>query len=139
MVRRLIISNYDFLDTIRDKVDSVESAKRRKAQITNLEQHWKYGNAKAPDEVKVGNIIDGEVYTFNDLSIAPKISKGSWTGTWYDGSKATISANTSFKVTAVKKLSDGVEITADKVGGTPATVKKKIKNGAYLHVYGGGN
>ena len=128
------------LDTIRDKVDSVESAKRRKAQITNLEQHWKYGKAKTPDEIKVGDTIDGTLYTFNDISIAPKRSTGSWSGTSYDGTKTIVSADNSFKVTSIKKLSDGVEITANKLGGTSGTVvKKKVKNGVYLHVYGGSN
>ena len=123
------------LDAIRNKVETTEATNRRKAQIAEVERAWKTGKAKTADSVKKGDVIGGKTYTFNDDKLAPNVSEGRWSGTLYDGTKMTASADNSFKVTGVKKLKDSVEITADKLGGTPMTVKKKIKNGVYMRVY----
>ena len=110
----------------------------RDIQIDSLERSWG-GSSKAitADKIKVGDTIDGIQYTFTDLKEAPDTNKSAWSGD-YNGIKMKVSADNGFKVTSVKVGKDKTEITAQKLGGTPMTAKKKISNDSYLRVYGRG-
>ena len=110
----------------------------REIQIDLLEQKWNgHGKVTKPQDLKSGYIIDGVQYSFSDDKEAPSINNSAWSGT-YDGIKMKVGANNSFKIISVKVGSKKTEITAEKLGGTPMTVKKSIDNNNYLRVYNKG-
>ena len=95
------------------------------------------GEPLSPNSVKVGNVVDGEIYTFTDLKESPDITRSTWSGE-YEGTKIKVSADNAFRVIDVKPGKNKTEIVGEKLGGAPMIVKKKINNDAYLRVYKGG-
>lgn len=109
---------------------------QREIQIDNLEQSVWHGRGKAlnPTALSVGDRIDGIQYEFQPNVLMPTQKKGAWSGD-YAGTPIKFSADNTFQVTSVQTKGNSTTVTATKLGGAGGTVKKKIPNDVYLHVY----
>ena len=91
----------------------------RELQIESLERATK-GKAIRPGDIKTGDVIEGLQYSFRDGVEAADVKRSAWRGE-YAG------ADSAFRVVNIKKTPTSIEITAETLGGTPITAKKKFK------------